>query len=74
MSDDRSTTDKAGGATTISRPPARTGLLRSLAHRLVGDDAELPVEGHLPSFDGATRWLKLGAVDGPGTPRARGPG
>jgi len=57
MSDDRSTTDKAGGAATISRPSAGTGLLRSLAHRLVGDDAQLPVEGHLPSFDGATGWL-----------------
>jgi thiol-disulfide isomerase/thioredoxin len=57
MSDDRSITDKAGGAATLSRPSAGTGLLRSLAHRLVGDDAELPVEGHLPSFDGATDWL-----------------
>jgi thiol-disulfide isomerase/thioredoxin len=57
MSEDRSSTDKAGGATTISRPTPGTGLLRSLAHRLAGDDAELPVEGHLPSFDGATSWL-----------------
>ncbi len=39
---------------TPSRPP---GLLRSFAHRLTGDEAELPVEGHLPSFDGATAWL-----------------
>ena len=36
---------------------ARTGLLRSIAHRLAGDAAELPVEGRLPSFDGATGWL-----------------
>lgn len=57
MSDDPSSTDKASGATTISGPFGRTGLLRSLAHRLVGDDAELPVEGLLPSFDGATGWL-----------------
>jgi thiol-disulfide isomerase/thioredoxin len=37
-----------------SRPPA---LLSSIAHRLAGDDAELAVEGHLPSFEGATGWL-----------------
>jgi thiol-disulfide isomerase/thioredoxin len=57
MSDDRSTTDGARGAATTSEPPARPGLLRSLAHRLAGDDAELPVEGRLASFDGATGWL-----------------
>jgi len=57
MSDDRSTTDRAGGAATMSAPSSRPGLLRSLAHRLVGDEAALPVEGHLPSFDGATGWL-----------------
>ena len=39
---------------TPSRPP---GLLRSFAHRLAGDTDSLPVEGHLPSFDGATTWL-----------------
>ncbi len=39
---------------TSSRVP---GLLRSIAHRLPGDAAELPVEGHLASFDGATGWL-----------------
>ncbi len=42
---------------TASEPSTPPGLLRSLAHRLVGDDDILPVEGHLPSFDGATRWL-----------------
>ena len=57
MSDDRSSSDQAGGAATMSQPPARSGVLRSLAHRLAGDDAELPVEGHLASFDGATAWL-----------------
>jgi thiol-disulfide isomerase/thioredoxin len=31
--------------------------MRQIAHRLAGDDAELPVEGHLPAFDGATGWL-----------------
>ena len=57
MSDDRSTTDRAGGAATMSAPSSRPGLLRTLAHRLVGDEAALPVEGQLPSFDGATGWL-----------------
>ena len=37
--------------------PSRPGLLRSLAHRLAGDQAALPVEGHLASFSGATGWL-----------------
>src|SRR4029453_15086947 len=36
---------------------ARPGLLRTLAHRLIGDDDVLPVEGHLPQFTGATAWL-----------------
>ena len=31
--------------------------MRQIAHHLAGDDAELPVEGHLPSFEGATGWL-----------------
>jgi thiol-disulfide isomerase/thioredoxin len=39
---------------TPSRPP---GLLRSLAHRLAGDEVGLPVEGQLASFEGATGWL-----------------
>ena len=33
------------------------GLVRSIAHALAGDRPVLPVEGHLPSFAGATRWL-----------------
>jgi thiol-disulfide isomerase/thioredoxin len=57
MTDDRGTTDQARGAATMSKLAARPGLLRSLAHHLAGDDAELPVEGHLASFDGATGWL-----------------
>ena len=32
-------------------------MFRSFAHRLAGDDQVLPVEGNLPSFDGATGWL-----------------
>ncbi len=38
-------------------PPSRPGLLRSLAHRLAGDPAALPVEGRLAPFSGATGWL-----------------
>jgi thiol-disulfide isomerase/thioredoxin len=57
MSDDRSTTDRTEGAATVSKPADRHGLLRSLAHRLAGDEDILPVEGNLPSFDGATGWL-----------------
>lgn len=57
MFDDRSTTDHPRGAATMSAPPTRPGLLRSLAHRLAGDAGELPIEGHLPSFEGSTGWL-----------------
>jgi thiol-disulfide isomerase/thioredoxin len=32
-------------------------LIRSIAHRLAGDEATLPVEGRLARFDGATGWL-----------------
>ena len=48
MSDDTAAT---------TAPPANRGLLRTLAHRLAGDDSVLPVEGHLPPFTGATAWL-----------------
>ena len=56
MSGNTGSSDFASGATTTDAPP-RPGLLRSIAHRLAGDSVELPVEGHLPSFDGATGWL-----------------
>jgi thiol-disulfide isomerase/thioredoxin len=32
-------------------------MIRSIVHSLAGDARDLPVEGHLPSFDGATGWL-----------------
>ena len=38
---------------TSSKP----GLIRSLAHRLAGDQLALPVEGNLAPFSGATGWL-----------------
>jgi len=56
MSDNTGSSDFAGAA-TMSAPSTRPGLLRSLAHRLAGDAEVLPIEGHLPSFDGATGWL-----------------
>jgi thiol-disulfide isomerase/thioredoxin len=31
--------------------------IRSVTHRLTGDTPALPVEGHLPGFEGATGWL-----------------
>ena len=46
--------DPIGAVVTPSR---LTGLLRSFAHRLPGDAVDLPVEGHLPPFVGATEWL-----------------
>jgi thiol-disulfide isomerase/thioredoxin len=44
--------DQAPGRST-----GRPGSVRSFLHRLAGDDVELPIEGHLASFDGATGWL-----------------
>lgn len=34
-----------------------TGLVRSLAHPLAGEQLALPVEGRLARFDGATSWI-----------------
>ena len=56
MSEDQSTTPDAGDPTS-STPRARTGLVRSIAHWLADDAGELPFEGRLASFDGATAWL-----------------
>ena len=36
---------------TAPPPSGVSGLLKSIAHRLADDDAALPVEGHLASFD-----------------------
>ena len=35
----------------------RTGLIRSIAHRLAGEQVALPDEGRLASFEGASGWL-----------------
>lgn len=50
---------------TSSDAPAETGapesdlrtLIRTVVHRLSGDDSVLPDEGRLPGFQGATGWL-----------------
>ena len=57
MSDTTGSADGVSGAATSSVPPGRQGPLRSIVHRLVGEQDALPVEGRLPSFEGATGWL-----------------
>lgn len=57
MSDYDRTTDQPSGAATISDRRSRRGLISSIAHRLAGEAGELPIEGHLPPFDGAAGWL-----------------
>ncbi len=57
MSDDTGISDPSAGAATMSTPASKPGLLRSLAHRLAGEQPTLPIEGRLASFDGATGWL-----------------
>jgi thiol-disulfide isomerase/thioredoxin len=57
MSDDTSNRNDASGAATISDPSSKPGLIRSIAHRLAGEQLALPVEGRLASFEGATGWL-----------------
>jgi thiol-disulfide isomerase/thioredoxin len=53
MPDETPASGRGSAAATAARP----GLLRTIAHRLAGEDAGLPVEGTLASFDGATGWL-----------------
>jgi thiol-disulfide isomerase/thioredoxin len=57
MADDTGSTDPASSAATTSGAPGRRGLIRSIVHRLAGEEVALPVEGRLPSFEGATGWL-----------------
>jgi thiol-disulfide isomerase/thioredoxin len=56
MSDHDGTSDGSTGAATMTQP-GRLGSIRSIAHRLAGDEVALPVEGHLAPFAGATGWL-----------------
>jgi hypothetical protein len=53
---DQPTQDGSAAATATRSNAANTGLLRSLIHRFA-DDAQLPGEGPLASFAGATGWL-----------------
>ena len=57
MADDTSSNDRGSGAATQPGPARRPGLIRSIIHRLAGEQPALPVEGHLASFGGATQWL-----------------
>jgi thiol-disulfide isomerase/thioredoxin len=57
MASDTDSADRDSGAEKLSEPPSAPGLVRSIAHRLAGDQLALPVEGSLPSFAGATGWL-----------------
>jgi thiol-disulfide isomerase/thioredoxin len=41
-----------------------TKLLRSIAHRRADDPLELPIEGRLASFDGASSWLNTEPLTG----------
>jgi hypothetical protein len=42
----------------LEETPSRLrNLVRSIVHHLPGDSGELPVEGRLPAFAGATGWL-----------------
>jgi thiol-disulfide isomerase/thioredoxin len=42
---------------TLSLPLSKPDLIRSIVHRLAGEQPSLPVEGKLASFAGATGWL-----------------
>ena len=57
MADDTSSNDRGSGAATQPGPARRPGLIRSIIHRLAGEQPALPIEGHLASFGGATHWL-----------------
>jgi thiol-disulfide isomerase/thioredoxin len=46
-----------GAATPTETPGGGSGLIRSIVHRLAGEPSELPVEGRLAAFKGATAWL-----------------
>src|SRR5205823_11226636 len=62
MVNDTASNDGIAGTATLSPPPTKPGLIRSIAHRLAGESPALPVEGQLARFDGATAWLNLDPV------------
>ena len=57
MAEDTAGRDEASSAATMSAPPSGPSLVRSIVHRLAGEQPTLPVEGRLASFAGATGWL-----------------
>ncbi|HLO35315.1 MAG TPA: redoxin family protein [Candidatus Deferrimicrobium sp.] len=57
MSHDTGSADPGTGTPTTSESPSRPGLIRSIAHRLAGEQPTLPVEGRLASFSGTTGWI-----------------
>ncbi len=62
MSNDTRSSDLATGAPTMSVPSSKPGLIRSIAHRLAGEQVGLPVEGHLASLQRRDRVAQLGAA------------
>ena len=70
MLDDQNPIDDEGTASTKPANRARTGIVRTIAHWLGSDAGDLPVEGRLGSFDGATAWLNSGPLT-PGGLRGR---
>ena len=62
MVNDTTSNDGTAGTATLSPPPTKPGLIRSIAHRLAGESPALPVEGQLARFDGATAWLNSDPV------------
>ncbi|MFC0681468.1 hypothetical protein ACFFGH_26870 [Lysobacter korlensis] len=57
MLDERNPLADPGATPTRPGGNARTGIVRSIAHWLGSDRGELPIEGRLAPFDGATGWL-----------------
>ncbi|MFL5680192.1 MAG: redoxin family protein, partial [Chloroflexota bacterium] len=56
MSDDGGNA-RGSAATAAEVTSGRRRFIDSIAHRLAGDEASLPDEGPIGSFDGATGWL-----------------
>jgi thiol-disulfide isomerase/thioredoxin len=57
MADDTREHGSSGGTATVPKPEAAGGLIRSIAHHLAGDPVQLPDEGRIADFEGATGWL-----------------
>ena len=55
MTTEQTVLDDAGATRPVGN--ARTGIVRTIAHWLAGDGGDLPFEGRLAPFDGATGWL-----------------